>query len=171
MGECYIGPFCFFYSLFERTFFSFFLFHFCFSQSIWKNANCQSGLGRFRQSVPPAESPGEQTNAVIHYSPGLGLFWVAQRFNFQWKVELGKLTICKEGQTHGSWRPVKWKKISIIFFSSHVQRGRSSGTICTHLTHAFLDDLKVHFLHAMVLPLSLKAFLLENFHVWGSKGK
>ena len=143
--ECYIGPFCFF-SLYLKELF--FLFHLCFSQSIWKNANCQSGLGRFRQSVPPAESPGEQTNAVIHYSPGLGLFWVAQRFNFQWKVELGKLTICKERQ-----------------------RGRSSGTICTHLTHAFLDDLKVHFLHAMVLPLSLKAFLLENFHVWGSKGK
>ena len=96
----------------------FFLFHLCFSQSIWKNANCQSGLGRFRQSVPPAESPGEQTNAVIHYSPGPKLFWVAQRFNFQWKVELGKLTICKEGQTHGSWRPVKWKKISIIFFQA-----------------------------------------------------
>ena len=83
--ECYIGPFCFFFTLLERT--SFFLFHFCFSQSIWKNANCQSGLGRFRQSVPPAESPGEQTNAVIHYSPGLGLFWVAQKFNFQGKVE------------------------------------------------------------------------------------
>ena len=136
--ECYIGPFCFFFTLLERT--SLFLFHFCLSQSIWKNANCQSGLGRFRQSVPPAESPGEQTNAVIHYSPGLGLFWVAQRFNFQWKVELGKLTICKERQ-----------------------RGRSLGTTYTHLDPRFSGWPTSSFLHAMMLPLSLKALLVGKF--------
>ena len=155
-------PFLFFLTLLERTFFSVSSLFF----SIYlKERQLSIRIGSF-PAVCPSGTVSRGTN-----KRGDSLLTWTRAFlggpKIQFSMESGvRQTDDMQGRAD-TWvlKTRQMEKKYPSFFSSHVQRGRSSGTICTHLTHVFLDDLKVHFLHAMVLPLSLKAFLLENFHV------
>ena len=106
--ECYIGPFCFFLTLLERTFFSVSSLFF----SIYlKERQLSIRIGSF-----PAVCPSSRVSRGTNKRGDSLLTWTRAFLGgpkIQFSMEsgaLGKLTICKERQ-----------------------RRRSSGTTCTHL--------------------------------------
>ena len=107
MGECYIGPFCFSDTLFERTFFFFFCFISVFLNLFERTPTVNqdwvvSGSLSLRQSL----QGNKQTRWFItHLDSGFSGWPKNSIFNGKWK-----LTIYKKRQ-----------------------RGRSSGSICTQM--------------------------------------